>query len=162
MFLDEIFSGSQTREMAEELVGRAAAYVGQVVLRPSVVDHPPAAGEGQMAINVLRAAELLADDSNFRVTLIPGLAPTLAQLLGNADPAPFISLWCGGEAAVQLEGTGAEILINSCSKGSMTTVNKFSTASREYYSSSGRREGERHRKAETVSFFYMSWGSSRW
>lgn len=143
MFLDEVFSGSRTREMAEELVGRSAAYVGQVVLRPSVEAHPPPAGEGQMAINVLRAAELLADDSNFRVTLIPGLAPTLAQLLGNAKAAPFVSLWCGGEAAVQLQGTGAEILINSCSKKSMDTVNKYASAAREYYGSSGRREGER-------------------
>ena len=40
-----------------------------------------------MAINTLRAAELLSDDSNFRGGLIPLLAPTLASLLTQVSRA---------------------------------------------------------------------------
>jgi hypothetical protein len=40
-----------------------------------------------MAINTLRAAELLSDDSNFRAGLIPLLAPTSAHLLALGEQA---------------------------------------------------------------------------
>lgn len=55
----------------------------QVLLRPSTAHFPSAPGESQMAINTLRAAELLSDDSNFRAGLIPLLAPTSAHLLAT-------------------------------------------------------------------------------
>ena len=55
----------------------------QVLLRPSMAHYPAAPGESQMAINTLRAAELLSDDSNFRAGLIPLLAPTSAHLLAS-------------------------------------------------------------------------------
>jgi hypothetical protein len=55
----------------------------QVLLRPSTSLFPAAEGESQMAINTLRAAELLSDDSNFRAGLIPLLAPTSAHLLAS-------------------------------------------------------------------------------
>ncbi len=48
-----------------------------------------------MAVNVLRAAELLSDDSNFKPGLIQLLAREVAQLL-CMDPATFKSRWCAG------------------------------------------------------------------
>lgn len=60
-----------------------AQLPAQVLLRPSTVHFPAAPGESQMAVNTLRAAELLSDDSNFRAGLIPLLAPTAAHLLAS-------------------------------------------------------------------------------
>ena len=132
-YLDDVFSGQETKALAEHLVGRAAAYVGQVLLRPPIADFPPSAGEGQMAINVLRAAELLSDDSNFRVALIPGLAPTVAQLLGRTDAGRFASMWCLGEEAVVMMGLDSQLLVNSCSKKGWELVDKYAVASKEYH-----------------------------
>lgn len=132
-YLDDVFSGQETKALAEQLVGRSAAYVGQVLLRPPTAQFPPAAGEGQMAINVLRAAELLSDDSNFRVALIPGLAPTLAQLLAHLDANRFASMWCLGEEAVVMMGLDSELLVNSCSKKAYAIVDKYAAASKEYH-----------------------------
>ncbi|KAL4536749.1 hypothetical protein Ndes2437B_g06152 [Nannochloris sp. 'desiccata'] len=133
MYLDEVFSGEGTRSLAEQLVGRSAAYVGQVLLRPPSAQFPPATSEGQMAINVLRAAELLSDDSNFRVALIPGLAPTLAQLLAYSDSSRFASMWCLGEEAVSMMGLDSQLLVNSVSKKALETVDKYAAASKEYH-----------------------------
>jgi hypothetical protein len=134
MYLDEVFSGQGTRSLAEQLVGRSAAYVGQVLLRPPSAQFPPATSEGQMAINVLRAAELLSDDSNFRVALIPGLAPTLAQLLAHSDASRFASMWCLGEEAVSMMGLDSQLLVNSVSKKALEVVDKYAAASKEYHS----------------------------
>jgi hypothetical protein len=133
MYLDEVFSDLGTRSLAEQLVGRSAAYVGQVLLRPPSAQFPPATSEGQMAINVLRAAEFLSDDSNFRVALIPGLAPTLAQLLAYSDASKFASMWCLGEEAVSMMGLDSQLLVNSVSKKALETVDKYAAASKEYH-----------------------------
>jgi len=132
-YLDEVFSNQGTKSLAEQLVGRSAAYVGQVLLRPPSAQFPPATSEGQMAINVLRAAELLSDDSNFRVALIPGLAPTLAQLLAYSDTPKFASMWCLGEEAVSMMGLDSQLLVNSVSKKALETVDKYAAASKEYH-----------------------------
>lgn len=67
--------------------GCLASLHKQVLLRPSATQYASAPGEGQMAINTLRAAELLTDDSNFRGALIPLLAPTISGLLAQVWPA---------------------------------------------------------------------------
>lgn len=77
----QVAQSPATRRLADHVNNRAAAYIGQVLLRPSTQHFPAARGESQMAINCLRAAELLSDDSNFRAGLIPLLAPTAAHLL---------------------------------------------------------------------------------
>ena len=132
-YLDEVFGSGHTKQLAEQLVGRSAAYVGQVLLRPPVAQFPAASAESQMSINVLRAAELLSDDSNFRMALIPGLASTLAQLLGHTEVTQFASMWCLGTEAVQLMGLDSELLVNSSSKKAMVMVNKYAAASKEYH-----------------------------
>eukprot|EP00887_Chlorella_sp_A99_P006281 scaffold3.g6281.t1 len=86
-YMDSAARHPGTRRLSEHIVNRAAAYIGQVLLRPPATQYPAALGEGQMAINTLRAAELLSDDSNFRGSLIPLLAPTLAGLLSQARRA---------------------------------------------------------------------------
>ncbi len=48
-----------------------------------------------MCINVLRAAELLCDDSNFKAGLVERLAREVAQLL-CLHPLVFKSRWCAG------------------------------------------------------------------
>lgn len=84
-----------TRRLAEHVTNRAAAYIGQVLLRPSTHAFPAAPGEAQMASNCLRAAELLSDDSNFRAGLIPLLGPALAHLLASGAPP---AVGCRGRA----------------------------------------------------------------
>ncbi|KDD75521.1 hypothetical protein H632_c639p0, partial [Helicosporidium sp. ATCC 50920] len=62
-----------------------------------------APGEGQLALNCLRAAELLADDSNSREAM---RRRALRALLGPLlqEPREFAGAWCGGEAAQRLHG----------------------------------------------------------
>lgn len=67
----------------------------QVLLRPSTTVLPAAAGEAQMSINVLRAAELFCDDSNFKPGLVQRLSLELGQLL-SADAPAFKARWRAG------------------------------------------------------------------
>ena len=52
-------------------------------------------GEGQMHINALHLAELLADDSNFRQQAMERLACPLAHVL-CLPPQDFASAWASG------------------------------------------------------------------
>jgi hypothetical protein len=102
--MDLVAQHAATRRLADHVNNRAAAYIGQVLLRPSTKHYPAAPGEAQMAINTLRAAELLSDDSNFRAGLIPLLAPTSAHLLSSGR-------WTGGEMAESMgESKGCAVL----------------------------------------------------
>jgi hypothetical protein len=132
-YLDQLFAGAATKALAEQLVGRSAGYMGQVLLRPVASAFPPGAGEGQMAANVLRAAELLSDDSNFRAALIPGLAPTLAQLLQHRDPALFASMWCAGADAVALHSSDVEVLVNSATPAALAGVAAYAAAAKAHF-----------------------------
>lgn len=58
-----------------------------------------------MAINTLRAAELLSDDSNFRAGLIPLLAPTAAHLLASGASGQ-------GQAAGRPAATSAHVVVH--------------------------------------------------
>lgn len=140
-YLDALAADAATRVLSEQVVGRAAGYVGQVLLRPVVGKFPAGEGEGQMAINVLRAAELLSDDSNFRMTLISGLTPTLAQLLGHTDPEAFASLWCVGADAVALHVQDS-ILVNSASPAARQAVKVYAAAAKALFGPSSGRNGE--------------------
>lgn len=111
---------------------RTRAYVGQVLLRPAIEKYPVAQGEGQMAINVLRAAEYLSDDSNFKKDLISGLAPTLVQLLSQPNHENFRSAWCLGEQCIRLM-SNPSILINSCTHDALEGVKDISNVSKQYY-----------------------------
>ena len=132
-YLDDVMAHRETQMTAEQLIGKSAAYLGQVLLRPPISQFPVAPAEGQMSINVMRAAELLSDDSNFRAALITGLAPTLAQLLAHTNTAQFSSFWCLGEESVALMGGDSDLLINSTSKKSLSLVEKYAVASKEYH-----------------------------
>ncbi|KAI7840243.1 hypothetical protein COHA_006025 [Chlorella ohadii] len=114
-FMDQVSQNPATRRLADHVNNRAAAYIGQVLLRPSTALYPAVPGESQMAINTLRAAELLSDDSNFRAGLIPLLAPTAAHLLAS-DPRRF---------PLALED---DILINSVSMASLEVVRGYERA----------------------------------
>lgn len=97
----QVAQHASTRRLADHVNNRAAAYIGQVLLRPSTAHFPAAPGESQMAINTLRAAELLSDDSNFRAGLIPLLAPTAAHLLSSGGHG------CGGGGMTEVAGAWA-------------------------------------------------------
>lgn len=51
-----------------------------------------------MAINILRAAEVLCDDSNFKAGLVALLTREVAELL-TVDVQVFKSRWCAGNWA---------------------------------------------------------------
>ncbi|GAB4822103.1 hypothetical protein N2152v2_009149 [Parachlorella kessleri] len=130
-YMDQLFGHTEVTQVAHEVLRRAATYVSQVLLRPSTSQHPPAPGEPQMAVNVLRAAELLSDDSNFKPGLIQLLAREVAQLL-CMDPATFKSRWCAGEEAVAYHCKD-EILVNSVSNHALEGVERMERASKKVF-----------------------------
>lgn len=126
-FLESVKRAPAAAPLAEEFVQRIAQYANAVLLRPRLAAFPPSPFEGQMAINVLRAIELLADDGSFRGPLALKLAPAVSLLLSN-HPHQFASLWCIGETAIQLMAKDS-ILINSCTKNALEGVRHYADAS---------------------------------
>lgn len=99
---------------------RLPVPVMQVLLRPGMVQHAPAAGEAQMCINILRAAEFLCDDSNFKSGLIQRLSVEIALVL-SMDPVLFKSRWGAGvwlgrpgAARLGVDGTTVERALLVC------------------------------------------------
>jgi hypothetical protein len=105
-WLDQVHSHAASHRVAAAVLTRAAEYIAQALLRPSTDRYPDTPGEPQMAINALRAAELMGDDSNMRGALTGLLAPLLAPVLAS-EPAVFESRWCGGESRPELLGDHA-------------------------------------------------------
>lgn len=132
-YTDALFTTPRTRSLAEDVINSAASYMGQTLLRPSITRFPTAPGESQMSINTLRAAELLSDDSNFRTSLIPGIAPTIATMLA-ADPEEFKSMWCAGKSAIDYHSNGSIVVNNLTDKG-LTNFARLTSAARMLYAS---------------------------
>lgn len=69
--------------------------------RPDARAAGVAPGEAQLALNTLRLAEELANDSNFRLDLMQALHAAIACAL-SLPRDDFESLWCGGGRLLSL------------------------------------------------------------
>ena len=65
------------------------------MVRPPSRKREVAPGEGQMAINALRAVEMLADDGQTSELAVKELFKPLASVL-SLPPAAFQRRWCCG------------------------------------------------------------------
>lgn len=99
-FFDMILQTEEGKALANEMKSHFIDIINEVLLRPSISKYPISPGEGQLAINVLRAAELLSDESNFKESLIPRIAPTISRLLSFTEPKKFASFWGPGVKSV--------------------------------------------------------------
>ena len=80
-----------------------AGLAGVVLSRLPVAEQPVrSTGEGQLAVNALWAAEVLAHDASLRLQVMSELAGPAAAALSLA-PNAFKAAWCSGERALQLK-----------------------------------------------------------
>ena len=69
---------------------------GLVLRRPGAGEMPVGmVGEGQLGVNVLAMADVLADDSSTRKAAMESLARPMVDAL-TVSPSAFADRWCGG------------------------------------------------------------------
>lgn len=153
IYLDQIMKSDYTREMTTKTMDKVKLYCIQILSRHSVKSFPVASGEGQLAINVLRALELLSDDGNFREKLAAVVTLHLARLLALSDPSQFRSSWCGGKEAIEFFGKLRDfkgkgdinlVDVNSYSEESKRMYHNLEAAVIEYYKPNTFVEGTMH------------------
>lgn len=85
----------------------------QVLRRPTIDSHPASNGEGQLAINCLRAADILSGDTHFK-DFRKSMQGELSLLLSCMVPADFMSFWGPGCLAIRYMNTDIDS-VNSTS-----------------------------------------------
>lgn len=130
-FFDASLKSIEGRALTEGIMTQFLEILGQILLRPSVTSFAVCPGEAQLTINVLRAAEYLSDESNFKDDLIPALAPSFAKLLYTKEPSHFNSTWGHGLKSVIQMGSDDD-LIYSPSEDAQNWRKSFQDASRKW------------------------------
>ncbi|KAK9854177.1 hypothetical protein WJX84_011317 [Apatococcus fuscideae] len=101
-FLDQVWLQDSARALGQATARRILTQAGLVLRRPAVGEVAVGmVGEGQLGVNTLAMADVLADDSSTRKTAMDLLAGPMVDAL-TVTPAAFASRWCGGPEGASL------------------------------------------------------------
>lgn len=112
-FLDLVWNvGEESRCLAHVMNQNIMYVLVQVLKRPSIDCYEPSRGEGQLAINCLRAAVLLSSNQRFKAQMRIGIEKDVALLLCGMAPEDFRSFWGPGDLSVYYMAFD-NVLVNS-------------------------------------------------
>lgn len=114
-FLDLIWHADLESKTLAKYMNQSVIYIlKQVFRRPSTSCQEPSLGEGQLAINCLRAANTLSINSDFTKLAREKVLGDIIYLLSNMPPEDFKSFWCLGPLSIQYM-TFDQFMVNSTS-----------------------------------------------
>lgn len=116
-FCDRIHEADEESKcLAQAMVDGVVNLLKQVLRRPSIDSHTMSRGEGQLAINCLRAADKLTDHATFKNDIRKSIQGEISLLLSSMTPKDFKSFWGPGCLSIRYMIYDEDYPIQSTSK----------------------------------------------